>query len=1180
MLRRLVVVAIVLSAAAVSQAQERQTFVLNPGWNLVTFQVLPGRQAVDVFSSMTATDGSDARLFDVENPAGSRLKAALALDSVEQDGDETRFTWRVLEEAQYSDPGVLPDGFPLPDLDVGHTHARAGSPLREVAFGDAYLILVQGVRRNAGFEISGDELSAGAGLELGAGWNLVGFSFDLTASESPRINLPSFFLTGHLETIERVAGLDAANGVYASYFPREPEQSRLQFVEPSLGYWVRARDPIVLDPRLVVQVPGDADLPPLQNVEPQPGVAWNPGPEDLESSPPSVESVFHTAAMQPWIRIPRYEVTLRLPLHNSGGGAVGWTAVVEPFSGEAPAGTVALDSEAAVEDVFSLSAQRGLVVAETQVIEVSVNRTRLAPATYLADLVVSPSVGEERRLTLVVESGGLDGQWAGMVTIDTVNGRRNPVPDIDVHLHISTDRLDGSRLLRGFIDSYETVLWPDDASFVGQILEPRRSPGWREDYRTRFVLEGGVTLAPGDVNRFPYDSFPADAEARTGTDAETGLPFRTNAEGDRYYHTLRQQPDFSNPTPSFMSRSFQFLGEAAPIDRDPSTPGVVAPTGNAPVISGRYVETVTGLLNEPVRLEGRFELRRVSASPYARRPVTRFHDASAPLVRPRDVDVEADITVAAEDDVLIDRVLVVVAQTADGDRHRLTLEAPDGTEITLHDGQAVESAQRVVFDSSALPIDVRGLLDPPSIRRPRSAGAAPRFEAELSENLAGYVVRPPREPLDALRGRRGAGDWRLSWTHSHDDDRSFGGWGLMLFGPPIARLTGRVEVRGGPGEPVAVGALSDVQLGVVGLPATLEGPLIQLDRTTGIFTIDYVPRTRVDLMASKPGFAQGHIAGLNDLDPPHARGFRDRLDGFLAGGPGSDGLTVSLAPAGPPRVRSSVEHVVAASTRGTVTVENVRLSLFGALPAGARLRWDPGWTGASSAPAPAPDAAAPAGRTVTVDLSFPADLFTADNDFTVAVRPRVLITTDGEPDRYAVLPRPMTVTLADPPSAPPYRLVHGEPVAGFGAHDLGYAAGADATAMQAQKTTTALVDLDRVPRIAPGSNPALNFDEDGIAGEDVDLHPRTFQRPPQSDDGYQYLVIVPTPDGRFDRVEPSGPSRAYSDAEGGVEGREIRMTGEPVAIHSTIGGQIVNLGTSGTDGEYRIWGGVAPGMDP
>ena len=857
--------------------------------------------------------------------------------------------------------------------------------------------------------------------------------------------------------------------------------------------------------------------------------------------------------------------------------------VVQPFSGDAPAGTVALDSEAAVDDVFTLSAERGLVVAETQVIEVSVNRTRLAPGTYLADLVVSPSVGDDRRLTLVLESGGLDGQWVGMVTIDTVNGRSNPVPDIDVHLHISTDRLDGSRLLRGYIDSHETVLWPGDAPFVGQMLESRRTPGWRDGYRTRFVLEGGLTLPPGDVNRFPYDRFPAGAGAGTATDAETGLQFRTNAEGDRYYDTLRREPDFSNPTPSFMSRSFQFLGEGGRPLYERRRPGscrrAEAIDRDVPVISGQYVETVTGLLNEPVLLEGCFELRRVSATPYARRPVKRFHDAP-PLVRSRGVDVDAAISVAVEEDLLIDRALVVVAQTAAGDRHRLTLTAPDGTAITLHDGQTVESAQRMVFDSSALPIDVRGVLAPPSLRRSAALDrTAPpsRFEAALSNNLAGYVVRPPREPLDALRGRRGAGTWTLSWTHSHDDDRSFDGWGLMLFGPPIARLAGRVEVEGEQGEPAAAGALSDVRLGVVGLSASLGESLIRLDRTTGEFTVDYLPRTRVDLMASKPGFAQGRIAGLNDLDPLHPRGFRDRLEGFLAGGPGSDDLTIALRPgAGPPRVRSAVDHVAAAATGGTVTVENVRLSLFGSLPAGARLRWDPDWTGEQSVPAPGPTA--PAGRSVTVDLSFPADAFTADNDFTVAVRPRALITADGEPDRYAVLPRPLTVTLADPPSAAPYRLVHGEPVAGFGAHDLGYAAGPEATAMQAQKTTTAVVDLDRVPRIAPGTNPALNFDEDGLEGEDVDLYPRTFQRQRFSD-GYRYSVIVPTPDRRFDRVEPPGQSRAYNDAEGGVSGRDIRVVGQPVAIHSAIGGQIVNLGTSGTDGEYRIWAGAAPGVD-
>ena len=353
----------------------------------------------------------------------------------------------------------------------------------------------------------------------------------------------------------------------------------------------------------------------------QVGEPWNPGPEDLESSPPGISPIFDTADTQTWIRIPKHETNLRLPLYNTGGGAIGWTAQVTPFAGAAPDGSVALDSPDAVADVFALSAERGLVSAETQVLEVAVNRTHLPPATYLADLTIKPSVGDERRFTLVVEVGGLEGQWAGFVTVETVNGRRNAVPDIDVHLHLSADTLDGSRLLRGFIDSQETLLWPSDAPILGQILEPRREPRWRPGYQARFVLEGGVTLAPGDVNRFPFDRFPADeknvGEVSETTDPQTGLKYRTNQEGDRHYFTLpgrEQRADFSNPTSSFIARHFQFLGAAT------------TPAGDAPAISGRYVETVTGLLDGPVRLEGKFRLQRVSATPYERRPLKMFHD--------------------------------------------------------------------------------------------------------------------------------------------------------------------------------------------------------------------------------------------------------------------------------------------------------------------------------------------------------------------------------------------------------------------------------------------------------------------------------------------------------------------------------------------------------------------------
>ena len=1162
---RCLVCIILLLGSVISQAAERQQFDLNPGWNLITFQTLPANgQASEVFSHlrMVVPGGHGAPLFDIESAAASHLKAAFVLHGVQVVGEDTHFTWRAFEAAQYTDPENLPPSFPFPKLDdLRQTHKTADESLSRITFGEACLILVQGILPNTTFEIQGEELATGIMTSLEAGWNLIGFPFDIAVQDQPRLNVAAFFPLGELDKIERLAGWDSASKKYQSYFPADPEQSGLQFLDSSRGYWVYVKEAIALDPRLVVGAPADADLPPLQtNPIARFGQPWNPGPEDLESSLPGVSPIFDTADTQAWIRIPKHQISLRLPLYNAGGGAIGWTARVTPFADAAPDGSVALYSADAVADVFALSSERGLVSAETQVLEITVNRTHLQPATYLADLAIKPSAGDERRFTLVVEAGGLEGQWAGFVTIDTANGHRNAVPDIDVHLHLSTDTLNGSRLLRGFIDSQETLLWPLDAPVLGQILEPRREPRWRPGYQARFVLEGGLTLAPGDLNRFPFDLFPLTPEATEvteETDVETGLKYRTNPEGDRHYFTLpgrEQRADFSNPTPLFIARHVQFLGAAT------------TPQGDTPVISGRYVETVTGLLEGPVRLEGRFEFQRVSATPYERRPLKAFYGTPVGGVqRPAEETLEAEIKV--KEDVLIQRALVVVAHTAADQMHELVLTAPDGTKITLHNRDKLGPAGSVIFDSSPMPIDALGLLDPPEIR-----GAAPlpaasgdtfdrlRYEARLRDTLAGYVVRRPRESLDKLRNRRGAGPWTLSWTHFDTKrTRAFKGWSLLLFGPRIVRVRGQVEVAGEPQpEPYA-----DVRLDVVGLPASLGKALIEFDRTNGEFEIAYLPGMRVDILASKPGFAQAGISGLDS--PGHPRGFRDRLEGFLAGGPGSDDLTLTLQPGdGPPAVRSSLDHAVAPAVGQTVIVKDVRLSVFGKTPAGAPLHWEVSWQGNSAL---APGSEAPKGRSVTVDLEFPADAFKPENQYTQTVSSRVLIDAAGT-GTYVTLPHPLTVTLADAPRSR-YRLLQGAPLLGFGGQMV-YAGGIDATGelgLQAQKTTVAKVDLDHVPRSRFGR-------------EDVDLHPREFDVREPDESGYRYALIVETADGRFGRLEPPLPGQTSRYRDQDISGRDINAPGEPVAIHSAIGGRIVNLGVSGTDGEYRISVGTTPGLDP
>ena len=131
---------VLLSWVVVSHATERQSFLLNPGWNLITFQVLPANhQASHVFSSMEATDGSGARLFDPGSPGDSVLRAAFALDSLEHDDQVLSLAWRVLEHARYTNPETLSSSLPFPELDhENQHHKRAGSPLHQIMFGEAY----------------------------------------------------------------------------------------------------------------------------------------------------------------------------------------------------------------------------------------------------------------------------------------------------------------------------------------------------------------------------------------------------------------------------------------------------------------------------------------------------------------------------------------------------------------------------------------------------------------------------------------------------------------------------------------------------------------------------------------------------------------------------------------------------------------------------------------------------------------------------------------------------------------------------------------------------------------------------------------------------------------------------------------------------------------------------------
>ena len=345
---------------------------------------------------------------------------------------------------------------------------------------------------------------------------------------------------------------------------------------------------------------------------------------------------------------------------------------------------------------------------------------------------------------------------------------------------------------------------------------------------------------------------------------------------------------------------------------------------------------------------------------------------------------------------------------------------------------------------------------PPHVTQVRSTVFSMRFDCKTPLPATWCGARA--SPWTRCRSHRGAGKWTLAWSHE-DEERiqAFKGWSLLLFGPQIAQIAGQVEVVGASGARVPE-AFADVELDVVGLPASLGERLVRFDRTTGKFEIGFLPGMRLDVLASKPGFAQVGISGLND--PDHPRGFRDHLEGFLAGGPGSNALNVILTPAeGRPTVRSSVTHAIGVpSARGTVEVDGVRLSVYGGGTALAPGKWEVSWEGGSAL---VPGTEHPRGRSVSVDLQFPIDAFTPDNNWSLSVRPRVSVSHGGT-RTYAQLPLPLTVRLAQPPESSPYRLIQAGPLRGFGGQ-VAYVGGVGATEgleLHAQKTTMTKVDLD------------------------------------------------------------------------------------------------------------------------
>src|SRR5262245_13082891 len=101
-----------------------QTITLQPGWNLITFQVLPDdRSPAGVLAALKSETGNNP-LYNSAAPANSNVVAAYDLASVQSGlGGSMQFRWRSF---QPRDIDKLPD---MPRIQVSHSHAADGTEI-------------------------------------------------------------------------------------------------------------------------------------------------------------------------------------------------------------------------------------------------------------------------------------------------------------------------------------------------------------------------------------------------------------------------------------------------------------------------------------------------------------------------------------------------------------------------------------------------------------------------------------------------------------------------------------------------------------------------------------------------------------------------------------------------------------------------------------------------------------------------------------------------------------------------------------------------------------------------------------------------------------------------------------------------------------------------------------------